>query len=137
VFRIWQRAQRKNLPSPVPSPIRHCWVACAGARGVYPSRKQKGSSNHRQAKAKLARLHARIANIRSDALHKLTSDLTRRFPTIGIEDLKVCGMMANRHLARSITDMSFHAFRRPLEYTAERRGGWVVVADRGFPSRTT
>jgi putative transposase len=46
-------------------------------------------------------------------------------------------MMANRHRARSIADMSFHASRRPLEYTAERRGGWVVVADRGFPSRTT
>ncbi|AHK79229.1 transposase [Ectothiorhodospira haloalkaliphila] len=98
------------------------------------SRKQKGSSNRNKAKAKLARLHARIANIRSDALHKLTSDLTRRFHTIGIEDLNVCGMMANRHLARSIADMSFHECRRQLEYKADQRGGQVVVADRWFPS---
>lgn len=68
------------------------------------SRKAKGSANRRKAKAKLAKLHARIANIRSDALHKLTSDLTRRFHTIGIENLSVRGMVRNRHLARSIAD---------------------------------
>jgi len=101
------------------------------------SRKQKGSRNRRKAKAKLARLHARIANIRLDALHKLTTEITRRFHTVGIEDLNVRGMMANRHLARSIADMSFHEFRRQLEYKAERRGGRVVVADRWFPSSKT
>jgi putative transposase len=67
-------------------------------------------------------------------LHKLTSDLTSRFHTVGIEDLSVRGMMANRHLARSIADMSFFEFRRQLEYKAERRGGLVVIADRWFPS---
>ena len=101
------------------------------------SRKQKGSSNRQKAKAKLSRLYARIANIRQDALHKLTSDLARRFHTIGIEDLNVRGMMANRHLARSIADMSFFGFRQQLEYKAERRGGVVVVADRWFPSSKT
>lgn len=101
------------------------------------SRKAKGSANRKKAKAKLARLHARIANIRQDALHKLTSDLTRRFHTIVIEDLNVRGMMANRHLARSIADMSFFEFRRQLEYKAAMRGGIVVVADRWFPSSKT
>jgi len=101
------------------------------------SRKVKGSENRKKAKDKLSRLHARIANIRQDALHKLTSDMTRRFHTIGIEDLNVRGMMANRHLARSIADMSFHEFRRQMEYKAERRGGIVVVADRWYPSSKT
>lgn len=101
------------------------------------SRKQKGSGNRQKAKVKLARLHARIGNTRADALHKLTSDLTRRFHTIGIEDLNVRGMMANHHLARSIADMSFFEFRRHLEYKAYRRGGLIVVADRWFPSSKT
>jgi putative transposase len=101
------------------------------------SRKQKGSRNRRKAKAKLARLHARIANIRQDALHKLTTDLTRRFHTIGIEDLNVRGMVRNRHLARSIADMGFFEFRRQLEYKAAMRGGQVVIADRWFPSSKT
>ena len=98
------------------------------------SRKAKGSANRRKAKAKLARLHARIANIRSDALHQLTTDLTRRFHTIGIEDLNVRGMAKNRHLARSIADMGLFEFRRQLEYKAAMRGGAIVVADRFFAS---
>jgi len=98
------------------------------------SRKQKGSANRRKAKANLSRLHSRIANIRADALHKLTSDLTRRFHTIAIEDLNVRGMLKNHHLAHAIADMSFFEFRRQLEYKADRRGCIVVVADRWFPS---
>ena len=101
------------------------------------SRKVKGSENRKKAKRKLARLHTTISNIRQDALHKLTSDLTRRFSIIGIEDLNVRGMMRNRHLARSIADMGFFEFRRQLEYKAGRRGGRVVVADRWFPSSKT
>ena len=102
------------------------------SRGL--SRKQLKSKNREKARRKLARLHARIADIRVDALHKLTTDLARRFPLIGIEDLNVKGMMRNHHLARSIADMSFHEFRRQLEYKAAARGGQVVVADRWYPS---
>ncbi|RZF26678.1 transposase [Paraburkholderia sp. UYCP14C] len=105
------------------------------SRGL--SRKQKGSANRRKARAKLARLHARIADIRSDALHKLTSDLARRFDTIGIEDLNVRGMIANRRLARSIADMSFYEFRRQVKYKVDMRGGRVILADRWFPSSKT
>ncbi len=98
------------------------------------SRKKKGSQNRKKAKAKTAKLHARISNIRKDALHQLTTDLTRRFHTVGIEDLNVQGMLGNHHLARCISDMSFFEFRRQLEYKAEMRGGMVVVADRWFAS---
>ena len=98
------------------------------------SRKVKGSENHRQAKVKLARLHARISNIRSNALHQLTSNLTSRFHTIGIEDLNVRGMVRNRHLSRAVSDMGFFEFRRQLEYKAAQRGAMIVVADRWYPS---
>ncbi len=101
------------------------------------SRKEKGSTNRKKAKGKLAKLHARIAAIRSDALHHITTNLTRRFHTIGIEDLNVRGMVKNRHLARSIADMGFFEFRRQLEYKAAMRGAQVVVADRFYPSSKT
>ena len=101
------------------------------------SRKQKGSANRVKAKIKLAKLHARIAAIRTDALHKLTTDLTRRFHSIGIENLNVSGMMKNRHLSRAIADMSFYEFRRQLQYKTAMRGGKVVVADRFYPSSKT
>src|SRR5690606_12463285 len=75
--------------------------------------------------------------IRSDALHQLTTNLTRRFHTIGIENLNVRGMVKNRHLARSITDMGFFELRRQLEYKAAMRGGRIVVAERFYPSSKT
>jgi len=98
------------------------------------SRKVKGSRNRVKAKLKLARLHARIANIRQDSLHKLSTSITRRFHTIGIEDLNVKGMLGNRQLARAIADMGFYELRRQLEYKAAWRGGQVVLVDRWFPS---
>ena len=101
------------------------------------SRKVKGSNNRNKAKAKLAKLHARIANIRRDTLHQLTTDLTRRFHTIGIEDLNVSGMVKNRHLSRAISDMGFFEFRRQLAYKAEMRDSLVVVADRFCASSKT
>ncbi len=54
------------------------------------SRKVKGSANRQKAKQKIARLHARISFIRQNTLHQLTSDLTCRFHTLGIEDLTTC-----------------------------------------------
>ena len=123
---------------PIPGPKPHkALLARLQRLSRSLSRKQKGSANRKKAKAKLARLHARIAAIRSDALHKLTTDLTRRFHTIGIEDLNVRGMVRNRHLARSIADMGFFEFRRQLEYKTAMRGGQVVVADRFYPSSKT
>jgi len=98
------------------------------------SRKVKGSRNRVRAKLRLARLHARIANIRRDSLHKLSASITRRFHKIGIEDLNVKGMLGNRHLARAIADMGFYELRRQLEYKAAWRGGQVVLVDRWFPS---
>jgi putative transposase len=101
------------------------------------SRKVKGSANRKKAKEKIAQLYARISNIRKDGLHKLTTELVRRFAVIGIEDLNVRGMMANGKLARSIADMGFHAFRRQLDYKAAMAGRRIVVADRWYPSSKT
>jgi putative transposase len=98
------------------------------------SRKQKGSANRRKAKVKLAKLHARITNIRTDALHKLTTDTVLNHTIIGIENLNVKGMAANRRLARHVMDQSFYEFRRQLEYKARWYGSIVHVADRWFPS---
>jgi putative transposase len=101
------------------------------------SRKVKGSRNWSRAKLALARLHARIGNLRREGLHQLTTQITRRFHTIGIEDLNVKGMLANRHLSRAIADMGFYELRRQLAYKAAWRGGEVVVADRWYPSSKT
>ncbi|OGT53946.1 MAG: transposase [Gammaproteobacteria bacterium RIFCSPHIGHO2_12_FULL_42_13] len=98
------------------------------------SRKEKKSNNRKKAKIKLARLHYRIANIRSNAQHQLTTRLVNDFDVIGVEDLHVKGMLKNRKLSRSIADMGFHEFRRQLEYKTLGAGKKLVVADRWFAS---
>jgi putative transposase len=101
------------------------------------SRKRRGSANFRKAKARLARLHTRIASIRRDATHKLTTRLVKTYRAIGIEDLNVRGMAANRCLARSIMDGGFFELRRQLTYKAKLYGARVVVAGRWYPSSKT
>jgi putative transposase len=101
------------------------------------SRKVKGSNNRAKAKTKLARLHARISNIRRDAIHQFTSKLVDCCNMICIEDLNVSGMVRKRRFARSVVDMGFREIRRQLEYKAERSGVKLITADRFFPSSKT
>jgi putative transposase len=101
------------------------------------SRKQAGSANRRKAAARLARLHARVANVRDDALHKATTDLARRYETVVAEDLNVVGMIRNRRLARAISDQGFGQASRMLTYKTRWNGGILLVADRWYPSSKT
>lgn len=101
------------------------------------ARKRRGSANFRKAKRRLARIHARVAAIRKDATHKLTTRLAKTYRVIGIEDLNVKGMAANRCLSRAVMDGGFFEFRRQLDYKARLYGSRIVVADRWFPSSKT
>jgi len=96
-----------------------------------------GSSNYKKAQLKIARLHRKIANIRSDTLHKLTTYISKNHAVIGLEDLNVSGMMANRKLAKAIGDMGFYEFRRQLEYKCQLYGSSLVFVDRFYPSSKT
>src|SRR5215467_298598 len=98
------------------------------------SRKTAGSANRRKYAARLARLHAQVANIRADALHKATTDLAQRYAVVVTEDLNVAGMTRNRHLARAVSDQGFGQARRMFAYKTTRNGGKLLLADRWFPS---
>jgi putative transposase len=97
----------------------------------------KGSANRRKAAARLARIHARVANVRADALHKATSSLARQYETVVAEDLNVAGMVRNRRLARAIADAGFGAARRMLGYKTAWHGGQLIIAGRWYPSSKT
>ncbi len=92
------------------------------------------SNNRRKEAGALARLHMRIANIRKDFTHKLTTQLVRENQAIGIEDLCVKGMVKHHNLAQAISDVGFSEIRRQLEYKSVRYGTTLVIADRWFPS---
>ena len=96
-----------------------------------------GGANRRKHADRLARIHARVTNVRADALHKATTDLAARYETIVAEDLNVTGMLANRRLARAVADQGFGQTRRMLGYKTTWNGGRFVVADRWYPSSKT
>ena len=98
------------------------------------SRKHKGSSNRKKARARLARQHYRVSCIRSDMIHKATAAITKRAAVIGIETLNISGMLKNHCLARVISDASLGELLRQIKYKAAWGGATVVCADRWFPS---
>src|SRR5260370_36667342 len=110
----------------------------------WHSRKQKGSANRKKSQRKLARLHACIAHVRQDALHKATAGLVaknkpsdQRPAIIVLEDLNVSGMLKNRHLSRAIADVGLYEFRRQVEDKAKDAGCVMQVASRSEPSSHT
>jgi len=101
------------------------------------ARKQRGSQNRKKHITKLARLHLRIRNIRSDFLHKLSHRMTTSCKQIAIEDLNIKGMVKNHRLALSISDAGWGEFRRQLSYKTDWYGSSLYVVDRWFPSSKT
>lgn len=101
------------------------------------SRKKKGSQNRRKQILKVAKLHYRISCIRGSAIHKATSEIVGKYDKIIIEDLNVPGMVKNRKLARSLSDVSFGEISRQLAYKAAWGGAELIRADRFYPSSKT
>jgi putative transposase len=116
-----------------PKPLRASLRKLRRASRAH-ARKAKGSANRRKATGKLARLHARVASVRADALHKATAGLASRYETVVAEDLNVTGMVSNKRLARAVADQGFGEARRMLAYKTGRNGGTLLVADRWYPS---
>jgi putative transposase len=119
-----------------PKPLRASLPRLRRANRAH-SRKTQGSANRRKSAARLARIHARIANVRADDLHKATARLAARYETIVVEDLNVAGMTRNRRLARAISDQGFGATRRMLGYKTGWNGGKLILAGRFYPSSKT
>jgi putative transposase len=104
------------------------------------SRRIVGSRGHRQARAKLAALDRRAANLRRESIHTLTTALTRRYGTIVVEDLDVAAMatsMGRRAFRRSVYHAGIGQVRPTLAYKTSWAGGQLVVADRWLASSKT
>ena len=93
-------------------------------RGV--SRKERGSRNWVKAKTRVARLHEKIGNRRTDFLHKASREITDAYETVYFEDLKIGNMIRNHCLAKSISDAGWGRFIGMIAYKEEESGGRLI-----------
>lgn len=98
------------------------------------SRKQRGSNRWERARKRVAKIHAKIKDIRDDFLHKLSTKIIRENQTIVLENLNTSGMLKNRKLARAISDLGWRNFRDMLEAKAFMYGRDFRVIDRWEPT---
>jgi putative transposase len=101
------------------------------------ARTEKKSNRHKAMRLKVAKQYRKIANRRANFIHKLSTDLVKRYDTICLESLNVEGMMKNHRLANSIQSAAWSEFVRQLEYKSDWYSKNVVFIGRFEPSSKT
>lgn len=92
------------------------------------------AKNYQKQKRKVARLHEKVVNQRNDFLNKLSTVIIKNHDIICIEDLNTKGMLRNRKLAKSISDVSWSSFVTKLQYKADWYGREIIKVGKWFPS---
>jgi putative transposase len=101
------------------------------------ARKVKGSNSTNKYKKLVAKVHERVLNSRQDFLHKLSRKLVDESKVIVVENLNVKGMVRNRKLSKSISDVGWGMFVNFLDYKLKAKDGQLVKIGRFFPSSKT
>ena len=99
------------------------------------SRRKQGSQRRRKAVVHLRRAHQTVQRQRADFHHQTALALLRRYDTIYLEDMRVANLMRNQHLATSIADAGWAAFRAILEAKAACAGRRVVAVPPAYTSQ--
>jgi putative transposase len=114
------------------------------------ARKEKGSQNWKKQKRKISRLHHTIAGVRSDFLHKQSTEISQNHAKVFVEGLNIRGMSASARgrvnesgrnvraksgLNKSILDQGWFEFKRQLEYKLSWQGGSLVEVESRYSSQ--
>lgn len=86
-------------------------------------------------KNRVRAIHAKIANVRRDHHHKLSTQLVREHGAIYVGNVS-SSSLARTRLSKSVTDAGWSSFRNMLRYKASRHGAHYAEVDEKFTSQT-
>jgi putative transposase len=115
-----------------PKPLKRFEKKLSRAQRTH-SKKQKGSKNKEKSRKRLAKLHFKISNIRSNFFHNISNAITKQFGVIVVENLNLKGLVRTK-LGKAFSDVALGEFLRQIKYKANWTGRQLVIADRWFPS---
>ena len=92
------------------------------------------SNNYLKQLKKVQKIHTKIYNSRKDYLHKISNEITNQYDIICLESLNIKGMVKNKRLSKSISDVAWSEFMRQLEYKATWKGKTIIKISKWFPS---
>ena len=92
------------------------------------------SNNYLKQLKKVQKIHTKIFNQRKDYLNKISNEITNQYDMIVTETLNIKGMIRNKKLSKSISDVAWGEFLRQLKYKAQWKGKTLLSIDKWFPS---
>lgn len=128
-FATFSTGEKVKSPKPLKARLRRLKKAQRKLR-----HKTKGSNRLKAARLRVAKIHAKIKDIRTDFLHKLSTRIVNENQVIALEDLNVSGMVKNRKLSRAISDLGWRSFRTMLEAKSAMYGRDLRVISRWEPT---
>jgi putative transposase len=102
-------------------------------RRIYT--KEKGKNNRRKARGRYQRKHLKVSRQREEHAKRIARNVCKANALVAYEELNVKGLVKNRRLAKSISDVAWSAFRRWLEYFAIKLGTQVVAVPPHYTSQ--
>lgn len=95
------------------------------------NRKKMKSTNRREQRRIVSRIHNRVRNQRKDFLHKLSKEIVSKYDLIAFEDLDIKQLLSNgvKNINRSINDVAWRQFINYCTYKAEDAGKHLILVD--------
>ena len=117
-----------------PSVYKRLYAKIAKLQRKYDKRQQKGSNRRTKTRLSIAKLHARIADIRKDFLHKVSTLVCSKNQTVSLENLNVSGMLKNRKLSKAISRQGWGEFGTLVQSKCMKYGRNFVEIGRWEPT---